>query len=563
LLHELAGAVDAADKTVFGGGMAGEAGEALAKARDARAELARDTGPIGRKMRLGLDEPAGTVDPLQIILVRRTAPVSGDDLREEFLQTADLQERGRKAGLICGTQDAFEPLVPQIDGMQAMDGTTIVEQPKLPPLIKDGTNKTQKARHPLGAFIRIVNVLEVGKKDDQISRHYPVLATIGIRIRPLPLQEVSNGVGPEHSRRTERDILPQAKTTVSNMPERGSSRVLKSECWSPFRHGSNLTRSIKKHKFLSMTSILFCNFRRRMPAMTTTISPLTSLKIELDARPESFGELRRSDDIINDPTAQRARFAEDGYLYIPGFFPRSEVAAARADFINCLENLGGLHPDHAADEAIPSGTAVDYSPPIRDQTKSPSVRKVVFGSRLLDFYKGFFGEDVAHFDHIWVRVVNPGHGTPPHADSVYMNRGSKKLMTAWIPYGDVSRKLGGLMLLEKSHKQADRLRHYLDDDVDTFCENRGPYKFKSGWLSNNPASLREKLGGRWLTANFRMGDLLTFGMETVHGSLDNHDTCFRMSTDTRYQPAAEEIDPRWVGSDIVEYGERNRIGKIC
>jgi ectoine hydroxylase-related dioxygenase (phytanoyl-CoA dioxygenase family) len=136
-------------------------------------------------------------------------------------------------------------------------------------------------------------------------------------------------------------------------------------------------------------------------------------------------------------------------------------------------------------------------------------------------------------------------------------------MTAWIPYGDVSLELGGLMMLEKSHLQQERLRKYLELDVDTYCTNRGPYKFKGGHLSNNPVSLREKLGGRWLTTAFQMGDLLTFGMKTVHASLDNGTKSYRISTDTRYQLASEPIDPRWVGEDTVEYAEKNRIGKIC
>jgi hypothetical protein len=144
-----------------------------------------------------------------------------------------------------------------------------------------------------------------------------------------------------------------------------------------------------------------------------------------------------------------------------------------------------------------------------------------------------------------------------------MGRGTHGVMTAWIPYSDVSLTLGGLMLLEKSHLQQERLRRYLEMDVDSYCSNRGPYRHKKGNLSSNPVSLREKLGGRWLTTAFRMGDLLTFGMKTVHASLDNAENSYRLSTDTRYQLATEPIDPRWVGPETAEYAEKNRIGKIC
>jgi ectoine hydroxylase-related dioxygenase (phytanoyl-CoA dioxygenase family) len=144
-----------------------------------------------------------------------------------------------------------------------------------------------------------------------------------------------------------------------------------------------------------------------------------------------------------------------------------------------------------------------------------------------------------------------------------MGRGTHNVMTAWIPYGDVSLELGGLMMLEKSHRQQKRLSKYLELDVDTYCSNHGPYKHIGGELSSNPVTLREKMGGRWLSASFQMGDLVTFGMKMVHASLDNAATSYRLSTDTRYQLASEPIDPRWVGEDTVEYAEKNRIGKIC
>ena len=277
---------------------------------------------------------------------------------------------------------------------------------------------------------------------------------------------------------------------------------------------------------------------------------------------DSFGELRRSSDVLGDTEELRRRRLEDGYLYLPGFFPRDDVAAARNEFVSRLRDLNALDPDYPVEQAI---AAKNLPPNIARAVvrENAPLRDVVFSTRLLKFYEKLLGSDVRHYDHIWTRVVAPGEGTAPHCDLVYMGRGTHDVMTAWIPYGDVSLDLGGLMLLEKSHTQTERLRKYLASDVDTYCENRGPYKHKSGLLSSNPASLREKMGGRWLTAEFRMGDLLTFGMKLVHASLDNQTRAFRMSSDSRYQLASEPIDERWVGSDTEEYSERNRIGKIC
>jgi len=293
-----------------------------------------------------------------------------------------------------------------------------------------------------------------------------------------------------------------------------------------------------------------------------TIRPLTSRGFALDKSLDSFGELRRSSDVLGDTEELRRRRLEDGYLYLPGFFPRDDVAAARNEFVSRLRDLNALDPDYPVEQAI---AAKNLPPNIARAVvrENAPLRDVVFSTRLLKFYEKLLGNDVRHYDHIWTRVVAPGEGTAPHCDLVYMGRGTHDVMTAWIPYGDVSLDLGGLMLLEKSHTQTERLRKYLASDVDTYCENRGPYKHKSGLLSSNPASLREKMGGRWLTAEFRMGDLLTFGMKLVHASLDNQTRAFRMSSDSRYQLASEPIDERWVGPDTEEYSERNRIGKIC
>jgi hypothetical protein len=293
-----------------------------------------------------------------------------------------------------------------------------------------------------------------------------------------------------------------------------------------------------------------------------TATALTSKGYELDLRPESFGELLRSDDILNDTSALRERLEQESYLYIPNFFPREDVQTVRTEFLQRLQASGALNPDFPLEDAIPSGKGFHAQRTICSQNHMLRER-VVFSERLMQFYSRLLGGESRHYDHVWARVVAPGPGTSPHCDLVYMGRGTHNVMTAWVPYGDVSLQLGGLMLLEKSHLQQERLRNYLEQDVDTYCSNRGPYKSKSGLLSKNPVTLREKIGGRWLTTSYRMGDLLTFGMKTVHGSLDNHDKSYRLSTDTRYQLASEPIDPRWVGEDTEEWAEKNRIGKIC
>ena len=64
---------------------------------------------------------------------------------------------------------------------------------------------------------------------------------------------------------------------------------------------------------------------------------------------DQVGELRRSDDIIDDRDALWERMEEDGYLFLPGYLDRREVLAARAELCDRLFKAGVLDPSAAAD----------------------------------------------------------------------------------------------------------------------------------------------------------------------------------------------------------------------
>ncbi len=315
--------------------------------------------------------------------------------------------------------------------------------------------------------------------------------------------------------------------------------------------------------------------------MNATLPRILAKGHELDVSGDAFGELRRSDDVQDDSAALRERFAEDGYLFIPGFYPRDEIAEARRQLTATLAEKGLLDPAYPVDQAVKLAGAdmsflADPRPAVDFMNSvargNAPMQRLLYSGKLLELFAGFFGDAVRHFDFTWVRTMGPGFGTDPHCDTVYMGRGSSRLCSVWTPFGDLSYEIGGLMVLEGSHRQTERLKHYLSRDVDTYCENRAeaariksgeiPWKW-GGILSNNPKSLREHLGGRWLTTEYRMGDVLIFGMRTVHASLDNQTPFFRFSTDTRYQPASEPIDGRWVGENPIGHGAAAKRGMIC
>jgi hypothetical protein len=300
-----------------------------------------------------------------------------------------------------------------------------------------------------------------------------------------------------------------------------------------------------------------------------TVPKLVSSGQKLDPSPSAFGPLRSSIDAIGDIAELRQRMESDGYLYLPGYLDRDEALAARRTIVERLEREGALEPGTDPMQAvIREGIEFKFRPDLaRD---NPPLDSLLYSGRMIEFYERFLGGEVRHLDYTWLRAVAPGRGTAPHGDSVFMNRGTHQLYTAWVPLGDVDYTLGGLIVLEKSHKIEEIKNDYGSMDVDSFCANfpdaelyqKGD-KWWNGSISEDPFELRRQLGVRWLSSEFRAGDLLTFTIFTLHASLDNRSNCIRISSDSRYQLASEPIDERWVGENPIGHGSAGKRGRIC
>jgi hypothetical protein len=284
---------------------------------------------------------------------------------------------------------------------------------------------------------------------------------------------------------------------------------------------------------------------------------------------DGVGALRRSDDVVGDAAELQRRLAADGYLFLPGYLARDEVLAARHDLLARLARQGRCEPGSGADDAIAAPGFDGFVPDVA--AHSAPLLDLLYTGRMIELYEAIFGEAVRHFDYTWLRAVPPRSGTPPHMDSVFMNRGTLDLLTAWTPLGDIDRTLGGLAILERSHTHDDLRAGYGSRDVDEFCSNGASAEHDAshegllwnGALTDDPGQLRERLGGRWLTADFRAGDLLTFTLFTVHCGLDNNTDRLRLSCDSRYQRASQPADPRWIGAHPTAHGARSKRGVIC
>lgn len=262
----------------------------------------------------------------------------------------------------------------------------------------------------------------------------------------------------------------------------------------------------------------------------------------------------------------------DGYLYLPGLFEREKIKEVRLSILEELAEQNDIFdPNYPLIEGrVKEGSKLGWQKG-DFLKKNPLAQKLLYSGRIIDFFENFFEEKVSHFTYTWFRNMLKGRGAPPHCDIVYMGRGTPNLYTVWTPFGDVSMETGGLMVLENSQQHTETIKNYLERDVDSYCVNRPEHVEKTkrnervytGALTSNAFSLREKLGGRWLSNDYKMGDAIIFPMTTIHGSLDNQSELIRLSTDTRYQRASEPMDERWIGEKPTGHGDESKRGLIC
>ncbi|MGH7142825.1 MAG: phytanoyl-CoA dioxygenase family protein [Planctomycetota bacterium] len=278
--------------------------------------------------------------------------------------------------------------------------------------------------------------------------------------------------------------------------------------------------------------------------MSTTTLSLKMGQREMDLGGKYLGRLRESTDLLGDIPALHARIAEDGYLLLRGLHNKKKVLDARRQILEKIEAKGGIQEGTDLMDAVISekGKQGGFFGGINDLTMSPAFRELVNTGEIMNFFERFLGGPPATFDYKWLRAVGTGTSTGAHYDIVYMGRGTQNLFTCWTPLGTVKFENGPLCVCEKSHSLPgfEKLRRiYGKMDVDR--------DLVQGWFTNDPIEIVDRFGGRWLTTEFEPGDVMIFGMYTMHGSIANSGNSYRISCDTRYQLASEPMDERWIG----------------
>ena len=277
--------------------------------------------------------------------------------------------------------------------------------------------------------------------------------------------------------------------------------------------------------------------------MTATV---TSNGVEVPFDAEHFAPLRESSDLVDEPAALRERYLADGYLYLPGYLDPSEVRSMRDEYFS-LFDPAYLKAGTRVEDGIFSGKRPGDLPahgvaghPAHTYARSAAFERFVSQPALSRLAESVLGGEawrlprsiVRHFDRSTPRASRA------HVDHTYLDEGTERLVTMWVPLGDCPLPTGGLVYLESSHQMDptdfEPLRNVTDRPSDTRP------------ITHDLELVARKLGRRWLWADFAAGDVTVHSPHLVHASLDTVTDRMRLSADVRFVLQGETPDPRWL-----------------
>lgn len=262
--------------------------------------------------------------------------------------------------------------------------------------------------------------------------------------------------------------------------------------------------------------------------------------------PEIVGELSDSSSCLDDPTELHQRLQNDGYLLLRQALHYEQTMAARQEILESLMEVGEINSP--AIDGIFTGTSRRNERPEglgtfwKSISEGPAIRQLTHGKQLRRVMDQVFGEPSRPQDYIFLRVAVPGRSTGLHYDYPFFARGSQRVHTVWLALGEVTVEEGPLVVVEGSNRFSDLIKKASTIDYHSTTSPKV-------MVEPHPVELARQRQVKLLTTNFRPGDLVVFGMNTLHGSLDNQSQAgrVRLSCDIRFQPAADPLDDRYFG----------------
>lgn len=255
--------------------------------------------------------------------------------------------------------------------------------------------------------------------------------------------------------------------------------------------------------------------------------------------------------------ALRERYAEDGYLWLKGFLDRRQVMAFRGYVFRHLAESGLVEAGGDWRQGI-AGTG-PLRKDVADKRLMALVRSTAYeGFCVQPRLSRFMDEFLSGLSYLHKRKImrytlpHTPTVTPAHYDLVYLRGGTSRIVTAWIPIGDVPVAMGGLVYLEGSHaigvemeQEFSRKAADLSPEERINAYNRN--MTEGGWVSKDLPDMAERFASRWLVADYEAGDVMLHSPFMIHASTTNEDAenRIRLSTDIRFQNVEDEIDARW------------------
>lgn len=284
--------------------------------------------------------------------------------------------------------------------------------------------------------------------------------------------------------------------------------------------------------------------------------PLTSDKYTLSTAPNRLGWLTPSSPTQPIDTL-REQFIEQGYLWLQGILDRDKVLKFRERYFESMRDTGLLREGASAVDGLRGDSDINQN--AINKAKAELVRSAAYeafclSDEIWQFYEKLLGDAVYLHKRKLIRHVPPQTtiATGAHYDLVYLRGGTDSVCSSWIPLGDITVEMGGLVYLENSHHigrdmETEFSRKSSDLPREEQINAYNKYMDKSGWLTKDLPALADRTDSRWLMADYQAGDMVIHGAYTIHASTNNVDTQgrIRLSTDIRYQRLREEIDARW------------------
>jgi hypothetical protein len=242
--------------------------------------------------------------------------------------------------------------------------------------------------------------------------------------------------------------------------------------------------------------------------------------------------------LLSSPEALRAQADRDGYLFFQKLLPADVVLDLRRQILQVSDQFGWLrkdvdlmdglaNPDAVADLESWGGTGVSEAGYLAIQ-KLELFHRLPHHPKLIRMYETLFGKAVFPHPRNIARLMVPSRAavpTPIHQDFIHI-QGTRNVWTAWIPFGDIPRALGGLAVLKGSHKQ-------------------GVLAVTAATGAGGLESILCNIDLPWVEHDYEIGDVLTFHSCAVHKSLPNlMGNRVRLSCDYRYQPGDEDLEEK-------------------